>query len=122
MIYTKIKISLLLLLLSSFVCLGQEKNEDSFIPNSIYQTGIQPLNLNSKSKINEYLNFSSYKFVLLDIKSIEEGYLSFPLIYGGKTPSKYIYDSYNKIYSNQLLQKSFFKVSDLYKVREIGKK
>ena len=122
MIYSKIKISLLLLLISSFVCLGQEKKNDSFVPLSIYQSGLETINLNSKYKINERLNFSSYKFVLLDIKSIEEGYLRFPLASGNKTASKYIYDSYNKIYSNQLLQKSFFKVSDLYKVREIDKK
>jgi hypothetical protein len=122
MFYSKIKISLLLILLSSFVCIGQEKKNDSLVTLSIYQSGIETINLNSKYKINEKLNLSSYKFVLLDIKSFEEGYLSFPLTNGGNKPSKYIYDSYNKIYSNQFLQKSFFKVSELYKVREIGKK
>jgi len=121
MIYRKIKIPLLIILLSSFVCLGQEKNNDSLIPSSIYQTGIEKINLNGKYKINQRLNLSSYKFVFLDIRSIEAEDLSFPLTSMHKTPSKYIYDTYNKIYSNQLLQKSFFKVSDLYKAREINK-
>lgn len=121
MIYSKIKITLLLILLTSFVCIGQEKNNESLIPSSIYQTGLENINLNGKYKINKRLNFSSYQFVLLDIKSIEEGYLYFPFTNSNNKPSKFIYDSYNKIYSNQLLQKSFFKVSDLYKVREINK-
>ena len=87
------------------------------LPESIYSTSLN-LNsdLNSFYNINKKLNFKSYKFVLLDVHCIEEGYFTIPFQSFDKVPTSYIFDTYQKIYHIQDLQKSFFKLADLYNI------
>lgn len=120
MYYSKIKITLTILVFATFICFSQEKN-NKFLPLSIYQTVPELIDFNTKSYLNKKLDLSSLKFAFLDFRNIDEEYTNFPLISNFTTPSKYIYDSYNKYILKQDLQKSFFKVSDLYKAREINK-
>jgi len=104
----------------SFFAFSQEQLSDSInskIPVSIYSSITFSTDLNSRLNISNRLNLTSYKFLFLDKKNIEEGYFTIPMYNIGLSPTEYIYDSYNEIYHNLQLQKSFFKVSDLYKVR-----
>ncbi len=118
----KTKIASILLLFSTIACFSQEKNKETLLPQSIYLTTFETPSFNSKYTINKKLNLNSFKFLILDLKTIEEGYFTIPFYSINNTPTKYIYDSYNKIFDNLQLQKSFFKVSDLYKFREKNKK
>jgi len=91
---------------------------DTKIPTSIYQFSSKiSTDINSSLNINDRLNLKSFKFIFLDEKSIEEGYFTIPLCKLSQSPTKFVYDSYNRIYQNAALKESFFKVSDLYKVR-----
>lgn len=110
------------LLLVTITCFSQEKNKEIILPQSIYLTTIEISNFNSKYSINKKLNLNAFKFLVLDLKTIEEGYFTIPFYSINNTPTEYIYDSYNKIFDNLQLQKSFFKVSDLYRVHEKNKK
>jgi hypothetical protein len=48
-------------------------------------------------------------------KKLKEGYFTIPIENIGSTPSSLIYDTYMDIYNELNLEKSFFKVADLYK-------
>jgi len=112
-----------ILLFTSFVGFSQEKNNTNLLPLSVYTISFKKtINLNSKFNLNKRLRLTSYQFMLLDIRNIEEGYFNIPMYTQYNPPTQYIYDSYNKLYSNLQLQKSFFKIADLYKVREKNKK
>jgi len=87
------------------------------LPSSIYTSDLLSTDINSTYNINSKLNLHSYKFVFLDETKIEEGYFTIPFENINKTPTKYINDSYTKIYNNLNLKSAFFKVSDLYKGR-----
>lgn len=121
MINSKIKITFTIIVLIATTCLSQEKNK-GILPLSIYQTVPNAIDYNTKYYLNKRLDLSSFKFVFLDFRMINEEPISFPMVSNLSTPSKYIYDSYNKYTLKQDLQKSFFKVSDLYKTRERSKK
>lgn len=120
MLLHKTKIISILLLLVAITCFSQEKDKEIVLPLSIYVTTPEIPSFNTKYTINKKLNLNSFKFVTLDLKSIEEGYFTIPIT--TNSPSKYIYDSYKKVFDNLQLQKAFFKVSDLYRVREKPKK
>jgi len=116
----KKEIVFIILFFSTFFMFSQEQQSDYLktkVPFSIYSSAKLSTDLNSSLNINNRLNLTSYKFLILDKRSIEEGYFTIPFYNIGLSPSEYIYDSYNQIYNNLQLQKAFFKVSDLYKVR-----
>jgi len=118
MFLSKVNTLLILLLISSFTAISQTKNETNILPVSIYQTVPKSPDLNNKFSINNKLNLTSYKFAILDLRSFEEGNFNIPIC---NPPSEFIYDSYNKLYENLQLRKSFFKVADLYKTRKKNK-
>ncbi|REE80670.1 hypothetical protein BX611_2319 [Lutibacter oceani] len=89
--------------------------ENPFLPKSIYSLNIST-ETSSPFNINNKLNLKQYKFVVLNTKNLEEGYFTIPIENMGKIPSKYIFDTYQKIYNNMKLKSSFFNVSDLYRV------
>ena len=120
MFTTKFKILFTLIICFSFTGKAQTEDKSTLIPNSIYSS-IPLLNdLNGKQLVEKRLNLNTYKFAYLDFKNIEEGYFNIPIY--NNTPTEFIYDSYNKLYNNLQLKKAFFKVSDLYRVREKNKK
>ncbi len=122
MFINKCKI-IFILLLTSFIGFSQEKNSINLLPLSIYTTSFKKTtNLNSKFNLNKRLRLTSYQFMLLNIRNIEEGYFNIPMYTEYNPPTEFIYDSYNKLYSNLQLQKSFFKIADLYKAHEKNKK
>ena len=90
---------------------------DSVIPKSIYITKPDFLQLNSDFNLDKSLQLNNYNFIHLNATGIEEGYIQIPFTKLGVAPSSYIYDTYQKIYDNSNLKKSFFKVSRLYDVR-----
>lgn len=110
---------LIILLTSSFTAISQTNNKPSTLPASIYQIVPKSPNFNNKYVINNKLDLTSYKFATLDLRSFEEGYFTIPIF--NNTPTEFMYDSYNKLYANLQLKKSFFKVADLYKVRDKNK-
>ncbi|AMC11699.1 hypothetical protein Lupro_10655 [Lutibacter profundi] len=123
MFFNKYKIILIPLLLVTFISFSQEKDKTRKLPSSIYTTVFKKTaNLNSKYHINQRLRLTSYQFMFLKLRNIEEGYFNIPMYPIYNPPTEFIYDSYNKLYSNLQLQKSFFKIADLYKVREKNKK
>jgi hypothetical protein len=113
---------LLLICLFSFATysFSQEKIKNinkTFLPESIYSSSLnQNSDLNSFYNLNKKLNLKSYKFAILDANSIEDGYFTIPFQNFDKIPTNYIFDTYQKIYHNQNLKKSFFKLADLYNV------
>lgn len=114
------KTCLFLCLSSIYFGFTQERKQDSVtskIPNSLYTSVKISPDLNSAFHINQRLQLNSYKFMVLDEKSIEAGYFTIPMYNIYQSPTEYIYDSYNKINHTLNLQKAFYKVSDLYKVR-----
>ncbi len=122
MFINKYKI-LFILLLTSLIGFSQEKNNTNLLPLSVYTTSFKKtINLNSKSNLNKKLRLTSYQFMLLDLRNMEEGFFNIPMYAEYNPPTEFIYDSYNKLYSNLQLQKSFFKIADLYKVHEKNKK
>ncbi len=122
MFLNKCKI-IFILLFTSFIGFSQEKNNTNLLPLSVYTTSFKKtINLNSKFNLNKRLRLTSYQFMLLDLRNMEEGYFNIPMYTQYNPPTQYIYDSYNKLYSNLQLQKSFFKIADLYKVHEKNKK
>ncbi len=122
MFINKYKI-LFILLLTSFIGFSQEKNNTNLLPLSVYTISLKKtINLNSKFNLNKKLRLTSYQFMLLDLRNMEEGFFNIPMYTEYNPPSEFIYDSYNKLYSNLQLQKSFFKIADLYKVHEKNKK
>jgi len=112
-----------ILLFISFIGFSQEKNNTNLLPLSVYTTPFEKtINLNSKFNLNKKLRLTSYQFMLLDLRNMEEGFFNIPMYAEYNPPTEFIYDSYNKLYSNLQLQKSFFKIADLYKVHEKNKK
>ena len=91
----KTTIVLIFLLLVTITCFSQKKSKEIVLPQSIYLTSIETSNFNSKYSINKKLNLNAVKFLVLDLKTIEEGYFKIPLYSLYNSPSKYIYDSYN---------------------------
>ena len=106
-----------------FITLGfsqenQTTIKETKIPVSIYHISTKvSTDLNSSLTINNRLNLKTLKFIAFDKKSIEEGYFTIPLCNLDYPPTEFIYDSYNLLYQNSILKQTFFKVSDLYKVR-----
>jgi len=117
MLFAKNHIVLIFLFSTFFIGFSQENEKVKPLPISIYTSTSETIDFNSVYHINEKLNLTSYQFLLLDMHKIEEGYFSIPMGKIHNVPTEYIYDSYNKMYQNSQLQKSFFKVADLYKVR-----
>ena len=101
--------------------ISQTKNEATLLPMSIYHISQKSTDLDNKYTINKMLNFNSYRFVKLDLRNFNDGYLSVPFWNDKNPPTELIYDSFKKFSENIQLQKSFFKVADLYKVRERNK-
>lgn len=123
MFFNKYKIILIPLLLVTFISFSQERDKTRKLPSSIYTTVFKKTaNLNSKYHINQRLRLTSYQFMFLKLRNIEEGYFNIPMYPIYNPATEFIYDSYNKLYSNLQLQKSFFKIADLYKVHEKNKK
>lgn len=114
MCLTKNHFVLIFILFTSFI-FSQEK--ENSIPVSIYTNNAEFVDLNSTYNINKKLNLTSFKFLFLNVRDIEEGYYTIPFYHNNNSPSIYIYDTYNKVYQTAELQKSFFKVADLYKPR-----
>jgi hypothetical protein len=114
---------LLLICLFSFATysFSQEKIKNinkTFLPESIYSSSLnQNSDLNSFYNINKKLNLKSYKFAIINPISIEEGYFTIPFQNFDKVPTSYIFETYQDLYHNQDLKKSFFKLSSLYNVR-----
>ena len=98
-------------------CIFSQEAEKS-IPISIYTNKAEFIDLNSTFNIHEKLNLTNFKFMVLDVKTIAGGAFTIPL-YKINSPSMFIYETYNKVYQTEQLEKSFFKVTDLYKVRSI---
>lgn len=117
MFLKKTEIIFILMLLTVFTCFSQGKKKSKFLPLSIYST-TETINLNSNYSINKKLNLKSFKFVTLDIQDIEDGYFSIWFQNIDRTPSKFIYESYVDIYNDLNLKKSFFKISDLYRLHK----
>lgn len=122
MFFTKKLLILILSLASFFTTYSQNKNTEKQIPVSIYKFTPESTNLNSIFFINKKLNLTSFKFLLIDTRSIAEGYYTVPFCKTNNYSTDFIYDTYNKIYHNPALSKGHFKVADLYKVRQINKK
>ena len=109
----------LLIIALSITVLGFSQNKeavsiDSVIPKSIYFTNPEFLYMNSDFNLNNRLQLNNYKFVFLNVNDMEDGYYRIPFTSLWNPPSSYIFDSYQKIYHNLNLKKSFFKVSKLY--------
>jgi hypothetical protein len=106
-----------------FITLGfsqenQTTIKETKIPESIYHISTKvSTDLNNSLTINNRLNLKSLKFIAFNKKSIEEGYFTIPLFNLDYPRTKFIYDSYNRVYQNAILEQAFFKVSDLYRVR-----
>lgn len=100
-----------------FNIVAQNKN-DTIIHRSIYFYSItnKKSDTFNKFNINKNLNLQSLDFVILDLNDLEEGFFSIPFQNLTKKPSKYIYDSYNKVYRNRALNSTFFKGHDLRKL------
>ena len=97
--------------------ISQNKNTvftDTIIPKSIYLAKPDFLYFNSNFNLDKRLQLNNFNFVFLNEKDIEDGYNVIPLTRLWNPPSSYIFDTYQKIYNNMNLKKSFFKVSDLY--------
>ena len=122
MFFNKKILIFMLSLASFFTNYSQNKNTEKSIPTSIYKFTPEAINANSTVSINQKLNLTSYKFLLIDTRNIAEGYYSVPFCNLNKYSTDYIYDTYDKIYHNPILSKGHFKVADLYKVRPINKK
>lgn len=86
------------------------------LPKSIYTSSTQTFDLNRKYQINKNLNLTSFKFVQLNFKDIEDGYFSASYSNLNKKPSKYIFDDYIKIYRNRTFKQNFFEGFDLNKL------
>lgn len=117
------KYLLVVFCLTTFIGFSQEKSIDEkgvTIPTSIYIPSQMKFDLNSVSLVNDRLDLKNYTFLYLDTRNIEDGYFTLPLSSIGQTPTKYIYDTYSKVYHTKNLKQAFFKVSDLYKVRAIN--
>lgn len=114
-------LSLFILFLFMAKCFSQEKIDNidnQILPKSIYTPIINANEINSSFTINNRLNLKSFKFVTLDIQDIEDGYFSIWSQNIDRTPSKFIYESYVAIYNDLNLKKSFFKISDLYRLHK----
>ena len=104
---------------------SQNKNKvlrDSVIPSSIYFSKPEFLYIYNDFNLNKRLQLNNYKFVFLNVKDIEDGYYAIPFTSLWNPPSSYIFDSYQEIYHNLNLKKSFFKVSKLYNMAYNPKK
>lgn len=93
-----------------------EENEKQLVPISIFTLINKSTEINSTFSINNKLNLNSYRFVFLDEKKIKEGYFTIPIERMDRTPSKFIYETYANVYHQLNMEKSFFKVSDLYRL------
>lgn len=112
----KIHFALIFLCFTTFI-FAQQNEAVKPLPVSIYSSNSDFIDLNSTYAINKKLNLTTFKFMYLNIRNIEEGYYTIPFYNINNAPSSYIYETYNKVYQTAQLQKSFFKVSDLYKPR-----
>tara|TARA_R110001583_G_scaffold49099_2_gene153788 strand:+ start:8181 stop:8552 length:372 start_codon:yes stop_codon:yes gene_type:complete len=89
----------------------------TYLPESIYSSSLyQNSDLNSFYSINKKLDLKGYKFAIINPVSIEEGYFTIPFQKFDKVLTSYIFETYQDLYHNQDLKKSFFKVSSLYNV------
>ncbi|MBI9040161.1 hypothetical protein [Lutibacter sp.] len=105
---------LLILVFFTSVIFSQEIKKT--IPVSIYTNNAEFTDLISTFNIHKKLNLTSYKFMFLAVKNLEEGNFNISF-YNINSPSMYIYETYTKVYQTAQLQRSFFKVSDLYNIR-----
>jgi len=115
---TKKRILFLLIVLFTFIAFSQEKNDTirkTTIPLSIYNLSQQTPALNNSYNINKSLHLIGFKFVILDKNDIENGSFSVSFDNLKRKPSTYIYESYQKIYENMALERTFFKGYDLMK-------
>ncbi|SNR71684.1 hypothetical protein SAMN04488111_2672 [Lutibacter flavus] len=113
------KIYCIFFILASFGMFSQEtieENEKQLVPISIFTLINKSTEINSTFSINNKLNLNSYRFVFLDEKKIKEGYFTIPIERMDRTPSKFIYETYANVYHQLNMEKSFFKVSDLYRL------
>jgi hypothetical protein len=115
------KKELLFIFAISITALGfsQNKNKvfiDTVIPKSIYLAKPDFLYFNSNFNLDKRIQLNNFKFVFLNVNDIEDGYYVIPFESFWNPPSSYIFDSYQEIYHNMNLKKSFFKVSKLYDV------
>lgn len=113
----KIYLTFIFLLLLSSSIIAQVKTKDSetpILPESLYTSFYKITEINSPFSLNNRLNFKSYEFVFLDEKKIKEGYFTIPIERMDLTPSNLVYETYADIYHQLNLEKSFFKLSNLY--------
>ena len=111
----------LLIVAVSMVCSsahGQEKpfsfQKDSIMPLSVYQTSFLKSSTFSPFSLKNQFSKTRLEFTFLNALDIVEENYQIPLSIKGGPPTKFIYDTYKDIYHRMDLQKSFFKVSELY--------
>ncbi len=108
---------ILFLLILIFVAKGfsQENNytTKTKLPSSLYITQLSFFD--ATSNINKKLDLTSFKFVILNKKDIEDGFFTFSLKNLKRTSTSYIYDDYKYVY----LDRYIFKGYDLRKLPEI---
>lgn len=96
-------------------CFSQEVKIDSvtaLLPKSIYSKNI--LNdENSTFLTNNKLSLKQYKFVFIDVKSIDDGYFTIPLKHISK-PSDFVFETFKDIQNTRNLEQSFFDINKLY--------
>ncbi|SDX77390.1 hypothetical protein SAMN05444411_10984 [Lutibacter oricola] len=93
-----------------------QKNSNK-LPTSIYTTTFNTENTSSSFFINNKLDLKSLEFGIVDLQDLKFNYFTIPAISVKGKPSSYIYDSYNKAQLYKDLEKSFFKIEELYRVR-----
>ncbi len=85
------------------------------LPTSIYTSSLDnSKELNSASQINNKLNFTSFKFTLLNVEDIKSGKFSILTDNIGRQPTKFIYDTYTKIAIDKAITSTFFDIDVLY--------
>ena len=96
-------------------CFSQEikvAKENTLLPKSIYSKNFLTKK-NSTFLTNNKLNLKQYKFVYLDVKSIEDGYFTIPLKNISK-PSDFVFETFKDLQNKRNLEQSFFDISKLY--------
>lgn len=108
---------LILLLTTNVFCQNELQITNPKIPTSIYTSFNKLIDINSSFNLQERLNLKTFNFVYIDFKTFENGYYSIPIQSFKKVSYKSLMETYNDIYHQQNLRKSFFKVSNLYQIQ-----
>ena len=104
-----------LFLLTTTLVFAQKSNKT--LPSSIYTSAINTADMSSSYFINKKLDLKNLEFTAIDIQYLKYNYFTIPTTSAKGKPSSYIYDSYNKAELYKDLEKSFFKIEELYRIR-----